>query len=89
MNRIVRKEQYSDNVFRLDVEAPLIARARKAGHFVIVRTDAEGERVPLTIAAADPEEGTVTLVVQRVGVTSSKLCAMEPGDCLADVVGPL
>ncbi len=89
MNRIVHKEQFSANVFRLDVEAPLIARARKAGHFVIVRVDEGGERVPLTIAGSDPAAGTVTLVVQRVGVTTEKLCALREGDTLADVVGPL
>ncbi len=89
MNRIVHKEQFSANVFRLDVEAPLIARARKAGHFVIVRVDEGGERVPLTIAGSDPAAGNVTLVVQRVGVTTEKLCALREGDTLADVVGPL
>ncbi len=89
MYKIVRKQQYSENVFRLDVEAPLIARSRKAGHFVIIRTEQGGERVPLTIAGSDPKAGTIMLVVQQVGVTTRKLCAMEPGDELADVVGPL
>ena len=89
MNRIIEKSQFSENVFRFVVEAPLIARARKAGHFVIVRTDPHGERMPLTIAEADPEKGYITLVVQRVGVSSDKLCALEAGDMLADVVGPL
>ena len=89
MNRIIEKSQFSENVFRFVVEAPLIARARKAGHFVIVRTDPHGERMPLTIAEADPEKGYITLVVQRVGVSSDKLCALKAGDMLADVVGPL
>ena len=89
MNRIIEKSQFSENVFRFVVEAPLIARARKAGHFVIVRTDPHGERMPLTIAEADPEKGYITLVVQRVGVSSDKLCALKSGDMLADVVGPL
>ncbi|MCD8303015.1 MAG: bifunctional dihydroorotate dehydrogenase B NAD binding subunit/NADPH-dependent glutamate synthase [Prevotellaceae bacterium] len=89
MNKIVSKTQFSEKVFQLEVEAPLIAKARRAGHFVIVRTDEKGERVPLTIAASDPKRGTITLVVQTVGVSTSKLCAMEPGDCIADVVGPL
>lgn len=89
MNRIIEKSQFSENVFRFVVEAPLIARARKAGHFVIVRTDPHGERMPLTIAEADPEKGYITLVVQRVGVSSDKLCALKVGDMLADVVGPL
>ena len=73
----------------LEVEAPLIARSRKAGHFVIVRVDKQGERMPLTISRADVERGTITLVVQRIGVSSAKLAAMEVGDELADVVGPL
>ena len=73
----------------LEVEAPLIARSRKAGHFVIVRVDKHGERMPLTISRADVERGTITLVVQRIGVSSAKLAAVEVGDELADVVGPL
>ena len=73
----------------MEVEAPLIARSRKAGHFVIVRVDRQGERMPLTISSADVERGTITLVVQRIGVSSAKLAALEVGDELADVVGPL
>ncbi len=73
----------------MEVEAPLIARSRKAGHFVIVRVEKQGERMPLTISDADVERGTITLVVQRIGVSSAKLAAMEVGDELADVVGPL
>ena len=73
----------------MEVEAPLIARSRKAGHFVIVRVDKQGERMPLTISNADVERGTITLVVQRIGVSSAKLAAVEVGDELADVVGPL
>ena len=71
------------------MEAPLIARSRRAGHFVIIRVDANSERVPLTISAADIERGTITLVVQRIGVSTHKLLAMEPGEYLHDVVGPL
>ena len=89
MNRIVSKEQFSEKVFRLEVEAPLIARSRKAGHFVIVRVDEKGERMPLTIAGADTEKGTITLVVQTVGLSSTKLCRLNAGDYVADVVGPL
>lgn len=89
MNKIVSKRQFSEKVFALEVEAPLIARARRAGHFVIVRVDEQGERIPLTIAAASPERGTITLVVQTVGLSSTKLCALREGDALADVVGPL
>ena len=89
MNKIVSKEQFSEKVFKLEVEAPLIARSRKAGHFVIVRVDEKGERMPLTIAGADIEKGTITLVVQTVGLSSSKLCRLSAGDYVMDVVGPL
>jgi glutamate synthase (NADPH/NADH) small chain len=89
MNTIVSKRFFSENVAELVVEAPLIARSRKAGHFVIVRVDKNGERMPLTISDADVDKGTITLVVQRIGVSSSKLCALEAGDKVADLVGPL
>lgn len=89
MNKVVSKEKFSENVTKLVVEAPLIARARRAGHFVIVRSGENGERIPLTIADADPQAGTITLVIQAVGVSTRKLCALEPGDSLTDVVGPL
>lgn len=89
MNKIVEKEQLNNNVVRLVIEAPRIARKRKAGHFVIVKINKKGERIPLTIADADPSKGTITLVIQKVGVTSHKLCLMEAGDVIADVVGPL
>ena len=89
MNKIISKRFFSENVAEIVVEAPLIARSRKAGHFVIVRVDKNGERMPLTISDADLEQGTITLVVQRIGVSSSKLCALEAGDYVADLVGPL
>ena len=89
MNKIISKKFFSDNVAELVVEAPLIARSRRAGHFVIVRVDAQSERVPLTIAGADIEKGTITLVVQQIGVSTHKLLALNPGDCIHDVVGPL
>ena len=89
MNKIVAKEYFSDQVVKLVVEAPYIAKSRKAGHFVIVRVGEKGERVPLTIAEADLEKGTITLIVQKVGVSSIKLCNMEVGDNIKDVVGPL
>lgn len=89
MNKIISKRFFSDNVAELVVEAPLIAKSRRAGHFVIVRVDAHSERMPLTIADADTAAGTITLVVQRIGVSTAKLCAMNVGDRLADVVGPL
>ena len=94
MNKIVSKEHFSEKVFKLVVEAPLIARSRKAGHFVIVRVGEKGvgekgERMPLTIAAADPVAGTITLVVQEVGLSSTRLCELNEGDYITDVVGPL
>lgn len=89
MNRILSKVQFSENVFKFEVEAPLIARTRKAGNFVIIRIGEKGERVPLTIAGADIEKGTITLVVQRIGLTTNLLCKLEPGDSLTDLVGPL
>lgn len=89
MNKIVEKQQFSENVFRFVVEAPLIARSRRAGHFVIVRVGEKGERIPLTIADSDIERGTITLIVQRVGASTYKLCALGEGDFITDVVGPL
>lgn len=89
MNKIVAKENFSDKVVRFDIEAPLIARSRKAGHFVIVRVGKKGERIPYTIASADPQKGTITLVIQRVGKSSEKVCQLEVGDYITDMVGPL
>ena len=89
MNKIVSKQQFSEKVFKLEVEAPLIAKSRRAGHFVIVRTGEKGERIPLTIADSDVERGTITLVVQTVGYSSTKLCSLNVGDYITDVVGPL
>lgn len=89
MNKIIAKENFSEKVVRLEVEAPLIAKSRKAGHFVIVRVGKKGERVPYTIAAADPQKGTITLVIQRVGKSSEKVCSLEVGDYITDLVGPL
>ncbi len=89
MYKIVTKKQFSEKVFLLEIEAPLIAKSRKPGNFVIVRVDEKGERMPLTIADADIERGTVTLVIQTVGASSSKLCALNEGDSIADIVGPL
>lgn len=89
MNKIVEKEHFSEHVVKLVVEAPMIARSRRAGHFVIVRTGEGGERIPLTIADADVERGTITLIIQEVGVSTRKICALEVGDSLTDVVGPL
>ncbi|MDR1644320.1 MAG: sulfide/dihydroorotate dehydrogenase-like FAD/NAD-binding protein [Tannerellaceae bacterium] len=89
MHKIVIREQLSPNVVKLEVEAPLIARSRKAGHFVIVRTGEKGERIPLTIAGADPIRGTITLVIQAVGHSSKKICDLREGDLITDLAGPL
>ena len=89
MNKIVGKEYFSDQVVKLVVEAPYIARSRKAGHFVILRLGDKGERIPLTIAEADVDKGTITIIAQKVGVSSIKLYNMEIGDFIHDVVGPL
>ena len=89
MNKIVKKEQFSEKVFLFEIEAPLIAKSRKAGNFVIVRVGKKGERMPLTIADADVSRGTITLVVQKVGLSSIKLCDLNVGDYVTDVVGPL
>ena len=89
MNKILEKEFFSENVAKLVVEAPAIARSRRPGHFVIVIDDSKGERIPLTIADADPIRGTITLIIQAVGDSTRKICGMRPGDMLHDVVGPL
>ncbi len=89
MNKIVGKEYFSDQVVKLVIEAPYIAKSRKAGHFVILRLNEKGERIPLTIAAADVEKGTITIIVQKVGVSSIKLYNMEVNENINDVVGPL
>lgn len=89
MNKILKKEHFSPNVLHFEVEAPQIAKTRKAGHFVLVKVGEKGERIPLTIAASDPVKGTISLVVQRVGVSSAKLCDLNEGDYITDLVGPL
>lgn len=89
MNKILAKEYFSENVVRMVVEAPAISRSRKPGHFVIVIADEKGERIPLTIAGADSERGSIDLVVQAVGDSTRKICSLVPGEYLHDVVGPL
>lgn len=89
MYKIVSKQQFSANVVKLEVEAPRIAASRRPGHFVIVIVDEKGERIPLTIADSDTGRGTITLVVQAIGDSTRKICALEPGQALHDVVGPL
>jgi NAD(P)H-flavin reductase len=89
MNKIVEKKQLSENVFMFVVEAPLIAKSRKPGNFVILRIGEKGERVPLTIVDSDLERGTIKLIVQQVGASTMKLCKLNEGDFLTDLVGPL
>lgn len=89
MNKILEKSRFSEKVVKLVVEAPLIARSRRPGHFVIVIPDAKGERIPLTIADSDTSRGTITLIIQAVGASTEKICSLEPGEYLHDVVGPL
>ena len=89
MNQIIKKEFLSENVFRMEVEAKNIAHSRQAGHFVIIRSGEGGERIPLTIADADTERGTISLIVQIVGCSSAKLSKLNEGDFINDVVGPL
>jgi len=86
---IVEKREIAPKVTRYVVRAPVIARARRAGQFVIVRVREDGERIPLTIADADPDAGTITLVVQEVGKTTALMASLVEGDALSDVVGPL
>jgi len=89
MSKILEKEFFSENVVKIVLDAPEIAKSREAGHFVIVKIGDKGERIPLTIAGADVEKGTITLIVQAVGVTSKKLSKLNVGDEVTDVVGPL
>ena len=90
MNKIISKRQLSDNVFQMEVEAPLIASERKAGQFIILMIDEKmGERIPLTIADASTEKGTITIIFQTVGATTLKLSKMNAGDSLPAVLGPL
>ena len=89
MSKIIQKKILSENVVQLVIDAPLIAKARKAGHFVIVKVGKYGERIPLTIAGADREAGTITLIIQNVGKSSRKITALNEGDSITDLVGPL
>ncbi len=88
-NKIVEKEQWSENVFMMKVHAPDIAKTRKAGNFIILRVDDKGERIPLTIADASIENGTITIVTQKVGYSTARLMELNVGDEILDLVGPL
>ena len=89
MNKIISKKQFSEKVFCIEVEAPLIARSCRPGNFIIVRVDHHSERVPYTIAKADAQKGTLTMVIQEVGRSSTKLCQLKVGEEIVDIVGPL
>lgn len=89
MNTIVEKQLLSDAVIKFVIKSPEISKKRKAGHFVIIRIGEKGERIPLTISSADPEEGTISIIVQKVGLTSHKLANLNVGDKITDIVGPL
>ena len=89
MYTIVSKEMLTPTICRMKVEAPRLAAAAQPGQFLIVRADEKGERVPLTISDYDKEAGTVTIVTQKIGASTSEICSYEEGDAFADVVGPL
>ena len=89
MYRIIHKKNLNPSVTQMDIEAPLVAKKAKAGQFIILRTDEEGERIPLTIAGCNNQEGTVTVIFQVVGATTEKLNHMEEGDFISDFAGPL
>ena len=89
MFKIVEKRLLADNIYLLRIAAPRVATSALPGQFVIVRVDEQGERVPLTIADYDKAEGTVTIVIQTIGASTKKLCALGEGDYIADFAGPL
>ena len=89
MYKIIRAEELTTNIYLMDVEAPWVAKRCEPGQFVIVRTDEEGERIPLTICDYDREKGTITIVFQIVGAETHKMASMKTGDAFHDFVGPL
>lgn len=89
MYPILEKRRLAEGIFLMKILAPRVARAARPGQFVIVRTDERGERIPLTIADFDAAAGSVTIVTQTIGVSTRKICALEPGEALADFAGPL
>ena len=89
MYTILKKEALNPTVTRMEIDAPLIAKKAKPGQFIILRAEADGERIPLTIAGYDREKGSVTIIFQIVGATTEKLNHLNEGDCLPDFVGPL
>lgn len=89
MYKVVRRRSLKPTVTQIEVEAPLVARKAKAGQFIILRVDEDGERIPLTVAGTNPEEGTVKVIFQVVGATTEKLNHVKEGECIQDFVGPL
>ena len=89
MYKILNKETLNPTVIKMEIEAPYVAKKAQPGQFIILRTDENGERIPLTVADYDREKGTVTIIFQIVGATTEKLGHMNEGDFLADFVGPL
>jgi glutamate synthase (NADPH/NADH) small chain len=89
MNKILKKTEFSSVVTELEVEAPMIAKSAYAGHFVIVRADEKGERIPLTIVTSNKAKGLISLVIQKIGNSTQKLCALNEGDFIHDIAGPL
>jgi ferredoxin/flavodoxin---NADP+ reductase len=89
VSRIIEKQDLSENVVRMVLEAPAIARKRRAGQFIILKIDEKGERIPLTIVDSDAEKGTITIIFQIVGKTTTVLAKMNAGDNLSDLQGPL
>ena len=89
MYKITKKKILSDNIYLMDVEAPRVAKSAHPGQFVIVKTDDKGERIPLTICDYDAEKGTVTIVFQTVGASTTLMADLQEGDYFEDFVGPL
>ena len=89
MYRIVQKKKLNPTVTQMMIEAPLVAKKARPGQFIILRVDAEGERIPLTVAGTDSAAGTVKIIFQIVGATTKKLDALEEGGFIQDFVGPL
>lgn len=90
MNTIIEKKELSEGVFQMKIDAPLISHERKAGQFIILQLDSDfGERIPLTIADADPDEGSITIIFAVVGKTTRELSALKVGEKINNVLGPL
>lgn len=89
MFKILRKEEWSPNVYAMDIEAPRVAKKAQAGQFIVLRVNEEGERIPLTIADFDRETGRILIVFQAIGASTMELAALEAGDSILDFVGPL